>query len=55
MEYALAAMRRPEQILYTPDGSGVWGAGLFRPFGDLSLDAPGDTTESYDDFALGEP
>jgi hypothetical protein len=53
MEYALAAMRRPGQTFYTLVDRGL-GAGLFRPFGALSLDAPGDASHSHDDFALGE-
>jgi hypothetical protein len=55
MEYALAAMRRPGQTLYILVDSEVCGAGLFRPFGALSVDAPGDAAESHDDLALGEP
>src|SRR5918992_6370664 len=53
MEYALAALRRPGQNLIYPGGSRVCGAGLFRPFGALSVDAPGEASESHDNLALG--
>ena len=53
MDYGPGRHEETRTNLIYPGGSGVWGDGLFRPFGALSVGAQGNEAESHDDLALG--